>query len=156
MTRLQLGKLTDETIVPIVEAMARDPVVERLALKKCTFGEVGVTALAAMLASNNALQHLDLQSSGVDDTCVEALLEGLLRNDKLVRLDLSGCQLTDAGAGRLVDGLSSNTALTKLILLRNCIDHELPLLERAREGLQVTAAVKGRTMPREKDRCVLM
>jgi hypothetical protein len=87
-----------------------------LKLHECRLGDVGTSALAKVLETNEKIVWLDLEGNGITNVGAEALGAAIATNNHLQWLDIAHNDIDDDGAQYLISGMlnNQNSALARL------------------------------------------
>ncbi|MGV9312843.1 gala protein [Streptomyces sp. NPDC003691] len=121
---LGCNRIGPDGVTALADALADDPTVRALWLKRNPVTETGARTLAVLLRRNSALRTLDLVNSGIGPGGVRILFDALLdRGAPLERLFLGGNGLTAADAP-LLAALVRDAGVRELYLPANHLGDE--------------------------------
>ena len=122
------NSITDEQLLPMVEAIRGHSMLEKLLLYRNRIANAGCHALATLLEDPNSnIQTLDLETNQIDNEGATAIADSLANNTTLKKLDLDQNQFDASVLGifctvlcntsSVNDTHRSNHTLKKLVLL---------------------------------------
>jgi Ran GTPase-activating protein (RanGAP) involved in mRNA processing and transport len=118
------NEITPDGLQAVTEAIAEDPKVRHLWLKRNPLGAEGMVHLSALLKQHPALEVLDLLNCGLLDRGVERLEEGWSASQTLRHLYLDANGLTAQSAPVIARCLTNGPPLRSLFLSCNRFGEE--------------------------------
>ena len=133
MINLERNSITDEQLLPMIEAIKGHSMLEKLYLYGNRIGNAGCHALATLLADiNYNILDLDLDGNQIGNDGANAIANSLANNTKLMKLDLEDNPI-DASAVGIFCRVLCNTSSVNDTYLSNHTLKEL-LLSDAQQG----------------------
>ena len=127
--RLTYCNITDDQLVPMVEAISDHNTVEQLSFYGNRIGNRGTEAISTLLKDTNSkLRSLDLRENNIGDVGATAIANGLVNNTKLQRLYLK-CDEDDNPMNNAQDSFSQVLCNISSVSSTYSSNHTLKILE---------------------------
>ena len=117
--------ITDELLLPMVEAIRGHSSLHELILWENRIDNAGCEALATLLQDPNCNIHtLNIHGNHIRNEGAIAIANSLVSNTKLKELNLRDNQIGNEGAIAIANSLANNTKLKELIISDNQMDNQ--------------------------------
>ncbi|KAL7542979.1 hypothetical protein ACHAXR_012437 [Thalassiosira sp. AJA248-18] len=113
--------LTDEEVIPLLDALSKNDHVTSLNLRRNRIGIEGCSTLASMILDNRTLTMIDVSGNNLGDEGLEDLSKVIPYNKTLYTLNVEDNKIGDVGASSLAMALMENDCLTTINLSGNLI-----------------------------------
>jgi len=124
------NNMTNEQLLPLVEAVRGNRSLEILDLARNRISDNGCEALAALIEDPNCnLLYIGLRENMINVVGATSIANSLANNDRLNNLDLSDNRIGNVGAIVIANSLAKNNKLQRLSIYNNRITHPNPYLE---------------------------
>ena len=123
LTKVEFQKmnLTDENVIPLLDALGKNTTVTTLDLRRNRIGIEGSSTLASAILDNTTLVKVDISGNNLGDEGLEDLSKVIPYNKSLKTLNIEDNKVGDAGATSFAEALIENTGLTYVNLSGNVI-----------------------------------
>eukprot|EP00581_Thalassiosira_minuscula_P009710 CAMPEP_0183709706 /NCGR_PEP_ID=MMETSP0737-20130205/5694_1 /TAXON_ID=385413 /ORGANISM="Thalassiosira miniscula, Strain CCMP1093" /LENGTH=1745 /DNA_ID=CAMNT_0025937873 /DNA_START=28 /DNA_END=5265 /DNA_ORIENTATION=+ len=123
LTKIELQKmnLTDEDVIPLLDALGTNEHVTSLNLRRNRIGIEGCSTLASAILDNRTLVCIDVSGNNLGDEGMEDLSKVIPYNKSLITLNIEDNKIGDEGATAFAESLMENATLAEINLSGNLI-----------------------------------